>query len=710
MTNWVLGRFFGLVLVFLSGACSDPEVGPSAVSLGADGGLKIALPGVDGVTLTGVTFRLQLGDGGWITAADFGAPTLSASGQQVSVSWSGSPAGGPSGVELRFSLPTGDSGAVGVQATLRAPSGKAVVYSAFELVVPDGGLQLPGLGGQLLLLQNGFQSWSYTGVLRLKAPFSSPLSKDAATALKAGLGDPTHELAGVSWWFGLLAPRSTGPSLVAGAATASRLRTAVLPSLPATGKAGLVLRVGTAAERSSIAPGKSVALEALVFAAATTPRAALAAYTAEVARRTKPLRAEQVADPTGWWSWNIFFEKITEKQLLDHAAYLRDNLKQHGFTMVELDDGYEQRWGDWELTDPVRFPSGLAGVAGKINKMGLSAGLWLAPFLVHQDSALVKDHAEWFVKGADGKLLQHQQMGVSGTMRVLDPTHPGAAAHLKGLFSRLNKAGFTLFKLDFLYAGALPGVRHQAGVSGLQALNLGLELVRQAAPSPAHINLCGMPLLPAVGRGHSVRTGADIAFSMLKDPGFVLLAHEARNVMLRGFLDPLVRNDPDQALLRAPLTDDEARMAATLAAMTGFYSSGDDLTGLPASRLAMLKNPDLLAMARAGRSAQAAGLLQAVDQAVIQSPVLDTGLALGDPRTTVPTRFYLPSTSGPAYLALFNWQSTQRTESVNLTDLGLSGVTAVRESWTKKPVSVEAGKLALKLKPHSVALLRITAR
>ena len=697
-----------LVCSLLLAACSETADPEALVSLQEDGNLRLQLPGTSGVALHGLTFRVKVLKG-WITAGDFGSPTLTSAGELYTITYSGGPSGGPGVVKLKVWTPASDEGSLRVQAVLTAPASSSFQLSALELVVPAGGVKMPGLGSEMLFLNNGYQSWSFTGVLRLAAPFSSPAAGDEALAFKAGDGDPTYEKAGVGWWFGLLAPGKAGPCLVAGAASAKYRRAVVLPTLSAAGKAGLTLRTGTSGELTTVAAGASARLDDMVLAAARRPDDALDAYTAEVARQTgsAALRAAKVADPTGWWSWNIFFDKVTEKQVLDHADILKTQLKSKGFGLIELDDGYEKLWGDWEATDTARFPSGLDGLVKKVKARGLAMGLWMAPFLVDQRSKLVKDHPEWFVKKAGGgPPLTHQQLGVDGTMQVLDPTHPGAAKHLGDLFGRLVKSGYTLFKLDFLYAGALTGVRHEPGVTGIEALGRGLEIMRKAAPEPAHINLCGMPLLPAVGRGHSLRFGTDIVFAQLK-PGFVLVAHEARNVMLRGFFDTLIRNDPDQALVRSPLSANEARVAATLTAMTGFHSSGDDLTKLPKQRLAMVTHPDLLAVARLARSARAADLLEAVSPGVIQSPILDTGLMLNDPRTVPPSRFLLKKSSSVAYLALFNWQAASRQATVDLAALGYPGA-RVKEVWSSKDLIPAKDILNVSLATHSVALLMIT--
>jgi hypothetical protein len=670
--------------------CADQpdDTGP-ALEVRPDGKPRLRLQ--QGVELDGLEVRV-LADGQW---QGLGSPTVTqGAGVTVLVY---------DNLELRVTLPkeTETDGPVLVEPTLTPKS--ALAFQALELAVPAGGLRLPDLDTELLFLQNGYQSWSYTGVLRLQAPFSSPVAK-GDDALRAGLGDPINSTKGVGWWFGLLAAVPRGPALAVGAVTAQRHRTAILPGLPAAGQASLALRIGTAGESVDVQAGATLKLEPLVLGAAGDAGDALRRYAQQVASHAAPLRDEKVADPTGWWSWNIFFDKVTEKQVLDHAAFLRDKLEPQGFALVELDDGYEVQWGEWETTDPGRFPSGLAGLSQQVRAMGLSMGLWLAPFLVDEQAPLAQSHPEWFVRDGDGKPLRHTQLGVPEPALVLDPTHPEAAKHLEDLFGRLTQAGFTLFKLDFLYAGALPGQR-QAAVTGIEALNQGLELIRGAAPG-AHINLCGMPVLPAVGRGHSLRFGTDIAFTVAPQ-GLGQIAHEARNVMLRAFLDPLIRNDPDQVLVRPPLTLDEARVAATLGAMTGFYTSGDDLTTLEPDRLQLLTHPELLGIARQARSAIPLDLLAVSSEHVYISPVADPGLLTNQPRSVPPARYYLERTDGggPAYLALFNWGTTPQTVAVDLGALGHAG-DRVKEIWEGRSFP-EGGSLELTLRPHSVALLRL---
>lgn len=701
----------GLAVVLTAGCLSSnppPDV-PVLLSLESDGRATLRFPPF-GVALRGLTVRVRA-DGVWHALAK---PSLERRGDDgVVIYESGDAASFPARVELSVLLPRhgGRLADEPVRIEPRIIAGANSLHvSAFELSVPVGGVELPLRARalpepleELVFWQHGYQSWSFTGPVRLVAPLASPLDQ-GDEALRGGLGDPVHEKKGVGWWYGALAAKSGAPVLLVGAGAATKRRTAIVPSLPTKGQPGLIVRVGTTNETQTIAAGATLALEPLLIAASDQSSAAFEQYVEALRATLSPLigagaSAPEVDDVTGWWSWNIFFEQVTETQVLDHARYLHANLAQRGFGLVVLDDGYEQRWGDWEQTDPVRFPSGLDGLAKKVRVEGLAIGLWLAPFLVDEESDLFKTHPEWFVQADDGQALRHAQLGVRGTTVVLDPTHPAAAAHLEQLFARLAGYGYGLFKLDFLYAGALPGKRYE-DVTGIEALHRGLQLVRAGAPK-AHINLCGMPILPSVGRGHSLRVGADVAFGVAP-VGFGQIAHEARNVFQRAHLAPLFRIDPDQALVREPHSLDEARVAATIAALTGFYTSGDDLTTLPAERRAVLEAGHELAV-EAGTLRPLDPLADASD-VIYVSPLGDPGLWSNNPRTQPPSRVL--SSGGPTarFLALFNWSTKAHRETVELDQL-FPGAPGVQERWSGKPYL--GPSFELELAPHSVALLEV---
>jgi alpha-galactosidase len=93
---------------------------------------------------------------------------------------------------------------------------------------------------------------------------------------------------------------------------------------------------------------------------------------------------------------------------------------------------------------------------------------------------------------------------------VLDPTHPGAAAYLTEVYATLRTEGYDYFKADFLYAGALDGVRHKE-VDAVEAYRAGITLIREAIGPDAYLLGCGAPILPSSGLFDAMRVSPDTA-------------------------------------------------------------------------------------------------------------------------------------------------------------------------------------------------------
>ena len=200
--------------------------------------------------------------------------------------------------------------------------------------------------------------------------------------------------------------------------------------------------------------------------------------------------------PTVWCSWYRYFEQVTAADVLEA---LRD-LDAHDLAVdvVQVDDGWSTGLGEG-LRDADRFGS-LARVVDAVRASGRRAGAWLAPFLVGVDTTLARDHPEWLV-GPAGRNWGQQLAG-------LDLTHPGVQELLADALRRVLDLGVDYLKLDFLYAGAVPGVR-RADVDEVAAYRAGLELVREVAGPDVYLVGCGAPLLPSVGLVDAMRVSPD---------------------------------------------------------------------------------------------------------------------------------------------------------------------------------------------------------
>jgi hypothetical protein len=500
------------------------------------------------------------------------------------------------------------------------------------------------------MFQQGYQSWSFNGTVEI--PLMVALDGDGRALMKAArTGSAIDEVRGVAFHAALFRKGDTGRVLVVAALSAMRAVTGIAATRELDAPPRLSIIYGPQREPLAPDPGDGRARsEVLYVATAETPEAALGLLSGELMTAHAADGFTPKRPPGGWFSWNSMFTAVDAAAVRGELDVVQTTLLPAGMPLVEIDDGWEVAWGDWR--DNAKFPDGLPALATDIRARGLVAGVWLAPFLVDTASQPATADPSLFVRGADGQPLVHMSPGVVGSYYVLDGSNPASMAIVTDQIHRLATGGFTFFKLDFLYAGALAGQRAQ-DVTGIEALRAGLALVRQAAGPDAIINACGAPTLPMIGVADSLRIGADTAFPGL-DINFMMVATAARNFAARAHLWPVIWPDADQAQLRAPLTLDEARTSAVTAALAGApYALGDDLAQLDPARRAIALDPAILDLAGAAAPAIPDGLMVAPTGAIGLSPLLENGLV-----TPPPATFHAIGRSGTSYTIAIDWTDT----------------------------------------------------
>jgi alpha-galactosidase len=155
--------------------------------------------------------------------------------------------------------------------------------------------------------------------------------------------------------------------------------------------------------------------------------------------------------PTTWCSWYQYYTNVAEQDVLENLdAIGRLDLP---VDVVQLDDGYQAEIGDW-LSLSSRFES-VPNMVSRIRSSGRRAGIWVAPYLVGERSQVASRHPDWLV-GEPGEPVSAGR-NWQQELYVLDPTHPAAAAYLDEVFVTFRAWGIDFFKIDFVYAGAIPG-------------------------------------------------------------------------------------------------------------------------------------------------------------------------------------------------------------------------------------------------------------
>jgi len=123
---------------------------------------------------------------------------------------------------------------------------------------------------------------------------------------------------------------------------------------------------------------------------------------------------------------------------------------------------------------------------------------------------------------------------------------------------QVRKWGFDYLKLDFLYAGALPGKRY-IEMPREAAYRQGLKVMREAMGTDAYFLTCGAPIIPSIGLCDALRVGPDVAGAWESHRDAVLLYNPTtpgtknaiRTTVNRLWLSPLVATDPDVAYFRS---------------------------------------------------------------------------------------------------------------------------------------------------------------
>lgn len=481
------------------------------------------------------------------------------------------------------------------------------VVSLAPLAVGPDGRTVVGPGtGSWSVYRNGFQSWSGTGSFRRgDRDREPPIEILSMTAVNAAHPAPRRRGAYRSELVTAISSGVEGPALCLGFLDETR----TFGGFDITCGRSLVGACDLDGVR--LEPGAGIESAPLVVAAGRDGVRLLEAW-ADRFGEAMGARVPQRA-PAGWCSWYYYFTKVSESAVVDNLEALVQRKADVPCDYVMVDDGHQRDIGDW-LDTNAKFPSGMAALAGRIRDAGFDAGIWTAPFLAGSRSRLFREHPNWFVRTDRGKPrvgIVNPAWGTPGTCYALDTTHPDALAWLESTAATLvHEWGYHVLKLDFLYAAALPGRRHDLDATRAESLRRGLEAVRRGAGDDAFLLGCGCPLGPAVGVVDAMRIGADVAPYWTNaamrsrwgggDRHGPATKNGVRNTLTRAFMHRrLWLNDPDCLMVRTDrtrLTEAEVRTLAGVFGITdGMLVLSDRVDTIPADRLRLLRRAhDLL--------------------------------------------------------------------------------------------------------------------
>ena len=148
----------------------------------------------------------------------------------------------------------------------------------------------------------------------------------------------------------------------------------------------------------------------------------------------------------GWISWFAFFDKVTEKDMMETADVFSSVLRPFGYEYFQMDDGYQRGNGgpDSWLTPNDKFPHGLKYLADYIRGKGLKPGLWMGVGIFDDD--LAARHPDWFLRDSKEHLVKGNWI-----QHPLDASNPEALKNVvRPIFHGFRDQGWEYFKVDGL--------------------------------------------------------------------------------------------------------------------------------------------------------------------------------------------------------------------------------------------------------------------
>lgn len=454
-----------------------------------------------------------------------------------------------------------------------------------------------------------------------------------------------------------------------------------------------------------LAPAAEISAERLLISTGTDYLAQLQTYGSVIRQLHHP--REMAMSPAGWWSWTAYYFGLNQGTALTNAKWLAQNLKDLGYTFFHIDEGYQYARGEYTTADALLFPGGMSTLEHKIAALDLTPGIWTAPFEVSERSWVYENHKDWMVHNAAGQpihagwVLQERKVD---PLYILDTTNPGAQNYLRQTYSTLTKDwGIRYIKLDFMDDAAIEGFYHKPHTTALEAQRIGLKVIREAVGENVLLDKDGSPMLNPVGLVDTGRISQDTGHT------FGASREAAAGVAARFFMNGnYYLADPDAFTVarqtipeqtwhggRKALSLDEARVSIALAAVAGgMYEIGDDLPTLGADpeRVALVKNQDLMNMARLQRSS------------------LPIDLMSYAPSDEMPSIFLLRESKRQSMLTVFNWTEKPTEHKFDLAkDLGLEigGHDQVLDVFEGKPLGENLESIDVSLPPHAAKVFKI---
>jgi hypothetical protein len=403
--------------------------------------------------------------------------------------------------------------------------------------------------------------------------------------------------------------------------------------------------------------------------------------------------------PTGWMSWNVYFDTAGEKENLEEALVGARFLKPFGLQIWSI-ESWQENSPRLPVSDffnlglkasPEKFPHGMKWLAEQIRSLGFRPGIWTVPWGTG-DESFYQAHQKWFLHDSDGKPLSNWN-----GRYVLDPSQAEVRRQMEEAHHTMAfDWGYEFFKIDGMsgrdqgYSAHFferPEIRAAFRQPVTDPYSLCIEALRRGiGPDSIFLACQGHYTGPEVAWADAARLGADIV-EPNQPPHWANYLNQARITLSQLFTHNLVwYNDPDTLLVGefAPLN--EARIATTVVALPGQLTFfGDKLSQLPVERMRLLQQ-----------------VLPVCDVHPLDLSPLNALKPIWDLKVRRPFGTW-------DVASLFNWGEMPDEVRMTFADLGLDEGKnyLLYEFWSEKFLGVHRGNFSARIEGHSNLLLAV---
>ena len=361
----------------------------------------------------------------------------------------------------------------------------------------------------------------------------------------------------------------------------------------------------------------------------------------------------------GWNSWNAFGLSVNDKRVRVAANQMADKLSSHGWTYINIDDGWEapQRAADGKILTNEKFPD-MKGLTGYVHSLGLRMGIYSSPgpktcggylgSYQHEDQD-AETYAAW---GIDYLKYDWCSYG------EIAPAHPSLDEYKKPY--QVMRASLDKVHRDILFSFCQYGM----GDSWDWAAEVG---------------------------GNSWRTTGDIedTWASMSGIGF-------RQDKAAPHAEPGHFNDPDMLVVgkvgwgdsqhNTRLSPDEQYTHISLwSLLSAPLLIGCDMGKLDKFTLNLLTNDGVLA----------------IDQDALGKAARQVH------KSDIYQVWVKELENGDRAIGVFNTTEQYQTIAIDANGDILKGHVKATDVWTQKSIAATAGKLTFKIPPHGVKLIRV---